>query len=487
VAENLSTTFKVLGSDNIVYGPVDVATLCDWFRQGLVPRESWVFGIEGETWRRAFDLPEIAAEIAAGAASQQQEETAPPDWITVGMLRHIPILTVLTDDQIRELAGAMYFRPVKQFSTVVKMDQPGNSMFMILDGEVRVRQFVKEREKILATLPTGAFFGELAMLDHSPRSADVVSNLDSQLLELDGGALKRIATESPATTAAFLTAIVRAMARRIRRDNERWKGVMGYLEVLEVDLANFFAALMREIRQSSAAGPDTFIAVCDDGVAYGPAGAEDFRGWIEAGSVAPHNWVYSATADVWRKLGEMPEFVGIVPNSGAPAASGGFSKIPIEVLSHVKVLGSMTTDKLERVARILGIRTVKPLDVIVKQDAPGDSMFLILEGEVRVRQMIKGVEKTLTVIPAGEFFGELSLFDHSPRSADVVAVKTCKLIEVGGESLRALERSAPDVAAEFLFAVGKTMARRIRMDNHRWGKLIEHLQSIGVDVSQMLR
>jgi CRP-like cAMP-binding protein len=153
----------------------------------------------------------------------------------------------------------------------------------------------------------------------------------------------------------------------------------------------------------------------------------------------------------------------------------------------VKVLGSMTTDKLERVARILGIRTVKPLDVIVKQDAPGDSMFLILEGEVRVRQMIKGVEKTLTVIPAGEFFGELSLFDHSPRSADVVAVKTCKLIEVGGESLRALERSAPDVAAEFLFAVGKTMARRIRMDNHRWGKLIEHLQSIGVDVSQMLR
>lgn len=136
-----------------------------------------------------------------------------PYHITPGMLRRIRILGTMTDDQIRELSTAMHYREFKQFVPVVKADMPGNSMFLILGGEVRVRRFLNGREKILATLVTGDFFGELAMLDHSPRSAEVVTNVDSVLLELDGGALKLIAERSPWTAVPFCS-----------RSSARWRG-----------------------------------------------------------------------------------------------------------------------------------------------------------------------------------------------------------------------------------------------------------------------
>ena len=483
MADETQFTYKVLADDNLLYGPVDLPTLCEWVRQGLVVRESWIYRVEADNWHRAYDVPEIqtAAEpeaaIAAGAFGV-------PEHITPGMLRRIRILGTMTDDQIRELATAMRYREIKQFVPVVKMDMPGNSMFLILGGEARVRRFLNGREKILATLVTGDFFGELAMLDHSPRSAEVITNVDSALLELDGGALKSIAERSPWTAVPFVLAIIRTMARRIRTDNDRWKGVLGYLEVLEVDLSNFFGSLFKAARQNVEAA-NAYLAVTDEGVAYGPVDLATLKSWVQEGRVGAHNWIHSVAADSWRKAGQIAEILDAVQTATGAERVEVFSGVSTEDLWRMKVLGAMTAEQLERVGGILGLRRAKPLEVIVKQDAPGDSMFLIIEGEVRVRQMIKGTEKTLTVLPAGEFFGELSLLDHSPRSADVVAVKGCTLIEITGESLKKLEEVAPDVTAAFLLAVGKTMARRIRMDNHRWGKLIEYLQGVGVDVSQL--
>ncbi len=485
MADDTQSTYKVLAHDNLLYGPVELAALAEWLREGLVTRESWIYRVEADGWCRAFDLPGLTEWLAGpGSEAAAVVPTGIPERITPGMLRRIRILGTMTDEQILELATAMRFLELKQFVSVVKADMPGNSMFLILGGEVRVRRFLNGREKILATLGTGDFFGELAMLDHSPRSAEVVTNVDSTILELDGGALKSIAERAPWTVVPFLLAVIRTMARRIRSDNDRWKGVLGYLEVLEVDLSNFFGSLFKEARLK--VDPErAYLAVGDDGVAYGPVDLPGLKEWAREGRVGPGNWVLSFAADSWRKAGAMPELLEAFEAVTGGGGAAVFSGVAMEDMWRVKVLGAMTAEQLERVGNILGMRRVKPLEVIVKQDAPGDSMFLIIEGEVRVRQMIKGSEKTLTVLPAGEFFGELSLFDHSPRSADVVAVKACTLIEITGEALRRLEEAAPDVTTAFLLAVGKTMARRIRMDNHRWGKLVEYLQGVGVDVSQL--
>ena len=485
MADEFPSTFKILATDNLLYGPVDAATLDEWVRQGLVLRDSWVHRVEADTWHRTYDVPEATDALSGvGGVEVPVVPVGLPENIKPANLRRIRILGTMTDDQISELATAMRFLEIKQFTTVVKADSPGNSMFLILGGEVRVRRFIKGREKILATLVTGDFFGELAMLDHSPRSAEVVTNVDSTLLELDGGALKLIAERSPWTAVPFLLAIIRTMARRIRTDNDRWKGVLGYLAVLEVDLSSFYGSLFKHMAPDGGAAI-AYLVIAADGVAYPTEDLPTLRSWVQDGRVGEQNWVYSFAADSWRKAGQIPELLETVMAVTGIRREAVFTGVSVEELGRVKVLEAMTAEQLDQLGRLLGFRRAKPLEVIVKQDAPGDSMFLILDGQVRVRQMIKGEEKTLVVLPAGEFFGELSLFDHSPRSADVVAVKSCTLIEITGESLRKLEEAAPGVTTVFLLAVGKTMARRIRSDNHRWGRLVEYLVKVGVDVSQL--
>ena len=95
-------------------------------------------------------------------------------------------------------------------------------------------------------------------------------------------------------------------------------------------------------------------------------------------------------------------------------------------------------------------------------------MYLVLEGEVRVRLMIGGKETTLTTLNAGEFFGDISLFDHGPRSADVVANSESVLLKISAQAFQRLTNEAPDLATPFLLGICKTLTSRMRADNKRY-------------------
>jgi len=58
--------------------------------------------------------------------------------------------------------------------------------------------------------------------------------------------------------------------------------------------------------------------------------------------------------------------------------------------------------------------------------------------------------------------------DSGPRSADVVASKDSLLLRISATAFHKLIREAPDLAAPFLFAIGRTLVARIRADNKRY-------------------
>jgi CRP-like cAMP-binding protein len=117
---------------------------------------------------------------------------------------------------------------------------------------------------------------------------------------------------------------------------------------------------------------------------------------------------------------------------------------------------------------------------IVKQGEKGEAMFLILEGEVRVRQMIGGKETVLATMNAGEFFGDISLFDHGPRSADVVANQNSTLLKISSANLNRMVSEVPDLATPFLVAICKTLTNRIRADNKRFRDSINFARAANV-------
>jgi CRP-like cAMP-binding protein len=188
----------------------------NWIKDERVLANTWIYARRDSTWQRAADIAELKMFFG-------KKFTRPADGlaITPGSLRRIKILADLNDAQLSHLSDFMELQRIPQWTTVVRQGDAGDAMFLILEGELRARVMAGEHETILATFGPGDFFGDMALFDHGPRSADVVANADSSLLRISSIAFARLAREAPALATPFLQATSRTLASRIRADNKR--------------------------------------------------------------------------------------------------------------------------------------------------------------------------------------------------------------------------------------------------------------------------
>jgi CRP/FNR family transcriptional regulator, cyclic AMP receptor protein len=229
VAVEISQSFaySIWAADNVVYGPVELPTLINWVRDERVLPETWVFDGQNDRWRKAASLPELQlfshkknGSTGAGAASGL---SIADSGITSGMLRRVKALAELDDEQLRRFAAFMEAQTIRQWAQVVKQGDPDDGMYLVLDGELRVRLMIGGKETILVTLGAGECFGEIALFDQGPRSADVIANKDSILLKITSEAFDKLRREAPELSAPILFAISKTLAARIRADNKRIK------------------------------------------------------------------------------------------------------------------------------------------------------------------------------------------------------------------------------------------------------------------------
>lgn len=206
------------GADETVYGPVDLAQLVTWAKEERILPGSWLFDRQRAEWRVASSLPELEPHLAHDAAEISPGQTT----LKAGALRRIKVFADLSDRQIQEFISHMEMRPVKQWEIVVREGEVGDAMYLILQGELRVRLMVQGRESLLATLQTGEFFGEISLFDTGPRSADVVANVDSLLLKISAEAFHRLTARQPELAAPFLLAVGKTMTARLRAANKRY-------------------------------------------------------------------------------------------------------------------------------------------------------------------------------------------------------------------------------------------------------------------------
>ncbi len=124
--------------------------------------------------------------------------------------------------------------------------------------------------------------------------------------------------------------------------------------------------------------------------------------------------------------------------------------------------------ELEELIDLLDQHQVADGETIVKQDDPGDCMYIVVDGEARVMHHRGGRDISLAVLKPGDFFGEIALVDSGPRSADVVAQGPCLLLKVTQASVSALAGVYPTAAFKFLIAIGRFLVSRLRQSNQRY-------------------
>jgi hypothetical protein len=235
---NEAPAYSIWGVDKIIYGPVDLPILVNWVQEERVTAKSWIHREDTDAWQKAERLPELKMFFQPGTSSpatatmlgaRSETSTTPRP----GALRRIRILAGLTDAQLERFARFTEIHPVPQWSEIVKQGSPGDSMYLVLEGEVRVRLMIAGKESVLATLAPGEFFGEVALFDHGPRSADVVANQDSLLLKIPAGAFQRFLGEAPDPAASFLFAMCKTLIARIRADNKRFRDSIALMRTME--------------------------------------------------------------------------------------------------------------------------------------------------------------------------------------------------------------------------------------------------------------
>lgn len=140
-----------------------------------------------------------------------------------------------------------------------------------------------------------------------------------------------------------------------------------------------------------------------------------------------------------------------------------------EFLATVPLFRDLDAGETARFAQLVRERTYVRGSVIVFEDDPGDALFVVRRGRVKVVLIAPdGREVILGLLGVGEHFGELTLIDDEPRSAHVVAMEDAELLVLRREDFRRRVEENPAVA----WALLQELSRRLRRADDKIGALV---------------
>ncbi|MBA2544255.1 MAG: mechanosensitive ion channel [Deltaproteobacteria bacterium] len=118
-------------------------------------------------------------------------------------------------------------------------------------------------------------------------------------------------------------------------------------------------------------------------------------------------------------------------------------------LRRVELFAKLAGPDLDLIARGMKRRLFSRGEVIVRQGDPGDSLFLIDEGEVSVVLSVDGAERQVATLKSGDILGELSLMTGESRAATCIAAIDVQVHELSHELVRELLEAKPTLAENF--------------------------------------
>jgi CRP/FNR family cyclic AMP-dependent transcriptional regulator len=166
-------------------------------------------------------------------------------------------------------------------------------------------------------------------------------------------------------------------------------------------------------------------------------------------------------------------------------------------LARVPLFADLDDESLRELSAVARKRVFRQGEVIFHRDDPGQVLYIVKEGKVKIALTSPdGQEVSLTVFGAGECFGELSILDGEPRSADAVALERVELYALQRQDFVNVVMNHPKIAVQVM----KVISQRLRQADNQiedllfldvYGrvakKLLELSETHGVPTAQGVR
>ena len=132
------------------------------------------------------------------------------------------------------------------------------------------------------------------------------------------------------------------------------------------------------------------------------------------------------------------------------------------LLKNLFMFSRLEAEEIDLVCGKMHEKVYAPQTAICQQGTQGSSMYVIVSGSCEVAKMTGGTETVLASLGAGDFFGEISLFDFSPRSATVRATEDSSVLEITREDFDSIVLENPVISSKILYSMMEEMAQRLR-------------------------
>lgn len=117
----------------------------------------------------------------------------------------------------------------REGETIIKSGDEGHCLYLILKGSARVTAAPPDQHVELAMLCVGDFFGEIALVDDGPRSADVTALEDCSLLRITRITIGVLSGLQPAAAVQLLSSIGSELVKKLRMTNQKYLDLLHQL------------------------------------------------------------------------------------------------------------------------------------------------------------------------------------------------------------------------------------------------------------------
>src|SRR5881409_4391992 len=143
-----------------------------------------------------------------------------PELDRIQFLKTVPFFDRLSNRQLKTVSDIMFERNYDTDESIFEEGQPGAALFLILDGKIAIEICRETSTTRLAVLERGAFFGEMALLDDTPRSANARALGPTRTLALYRNDLNGLVQRDAKTACQIYRSLAGMIADRLRLTNE---------------------------------------------------------------------------------------------------------------------------------------------------------------------------------------------------------------------------------------------------------------------------
>ena len=156
----------------------------------------------------------------------------------------------------------------------------------------------------------------------------------------------------------------------------------------------------------------------------------------------------------------------------------------LHALRSVPLFQRLGDREVAELFHLLTVRTIPAGTPLFQRDDPGDAMFFIERGHIRISvKDTDGHDTILAEMGKGDFFGEMAMLDGQTRSADATATEETRLAVLAREDFRAFIRRKPEIALGLLTAMTQRLRRTDNLLRHRISRNANEEEAAGLTIA----